>query len=297
MNSAAIPSDRSAFENLLAEIASRFAALRPDEFDDTVTTTLGRVGKFLGVDRCFIFILSDDGTHHRVAHVWTDSGIPQDDVVIGTLVQEGFPWVGDRMLDREDIVVNRLDDLPPDAGKELSYCRALGIKSFLMCPMYSRDLIIGNIGLDSIHRERKWSSDDLRRVRLVGEIIASEIIRKRNEEQIRWLQEQLEAENRYLVEEIELRHFHSEIIGQSGAVRKVLNQVERVAGTETSVLILGETGTGKELLARAIHRLCPRAKRPLVSVNCAALSPTLIESELFGTFTRVVSPPRHKCPS
>ena len=282
MKKAPFPSDSVEFEDLIAQIASRFAVLEPDEFDGAVTTTLGRIGTFLGVDRCFIFVLSGDGTQHRVTHVWTERDIPGDDVVVGTVVQQGFPWVGARMLNREKIVINRLEELPSEAGRELSYCRATGIKSFLMCPMYSRDSVIGNIGVDAIRGEREWSVHDLRRLRLVGEIIAGEIIRKRNEEQIRRLQEQLEAENQYLVEEIELRHCHSEIIGQSRAIQKVLNQIERVATADTSVLLLGETGTGKELLARAIHRLSPRAKQPLVTVNCAALSPTLIESELFG---------------
>jgi formate hydrogenlyase transcriptional activator len=73
-----------------------------------------------------------------------------------------------------------------------------------------------------------------------------------------------------------------EIVGRSPALRRVLHQVEQVAGTEATVLILGETGTGKELIARAIHRHSARRDGPLVTVNCAALPPTLIESELFG---------------
>jgi PAS domain S-box-containing protein len=96
------------------------------------------------------------------------------------------------------------------------------------------------------------------------------------------LKNQLQAENIYLQEEIRLTHNFDEIIGNSDALKYVLYKVEQVAAADTTVLILGETGTGKELIARAIHQASPRKDRPLVKVNCAALPANLIESELFG---------------
>jgi len=99
---------------------------------------------------------------------------------------------------------------------------------------------------------------------------------------IEQLKERLESENVYLREEIELRYQHKEIIGQSEAIRRTLSQVERVAETAATVLLIGETGTGKELLARAIHRLSPRRGNSMVKVNCAAIPASLMESELFG---------------
>jgi PAS domain S-box-containing protein len=96
------------------------------------------------------------------------------------------------------------------------------------------------------------------------------------------LKKQLEAENISLRAEIKLAHEHPEITGESTAMKNVLSQVEKVAPTDSTVLILGETGTGKELIARAIHRLSRRNERTMVIVNCASLPPTLIEGELFG---------------
>ena len=92
----------------------------------------------------------------------------------------------------------------------------------------------------------------------------------------------LEAQNVYLQEEIKGTHNFEELIGSSSTLKKVLKNVERVAPTDSTVLITGETGTGKELIARAIHNLSPRKNKPLVKVNCAAIPAGLIESELFG---------------
>ena len=96
------------------------------------------------------------------------------------------------------------------------------------------------------------------------------------------LKNQLQEENVYLQEEIKLEHNFSEIVGRSDAIKYVLRKIKQVAPTSSTVLIMGETGTGKELVARAIHSESLRSNRSLVKVNCAALSPSLIESELFG---------------
>jgi chemotaxis protein methyltransferase CheR len=100
--------------------------------------------------------------------------------------------------------------------------------------------------------------------------------------EIKKLKKQLEAERAYLQEEIKLEYNYENIIGQSDALKYVLYKVEQIAGSDTTVLVLGETGTGKELVARAIHALSSRKNRALVKVNCAALPSNLIESELFG---------------
>ena len=95
-------------------------------------------------------------------------------------------------------------------------------------------------------------------------------------------QARLQAQNAYLQDEIQSEHNFDEIVGNSPALLNALRQVDQIAPTDSTALILGETGTGKELIARAIHDRSPRRSHPLVKVNCGALSPGLVESELFG---------------
>jgi transcriptional regulator with GAF, ATPase, and Fis domain len=110
----------------------------------------------------------------------------------------------------------------------------------------------------------------------------AEVDLRRAYTEIEQLKDQLEAETAYLQQEIKLEHNFENIVGNSAALKYVLYKVEQVAAADTTVLVLGETGTGKELVARAIHNNSPRKNRPMVKVNCATLPSHLIESELFG---------------
>jgi len=145
------------------------------------------------------------------------------------------------------------------------------------------------LAVGSFRRTRDWPDPLVERVRLIAQIIAAALLRHRQEAALRVslgeierLNRQLQAENVYLHEELRSSHHFDEIVGNSEALRLVLARVEQVAPTPSTVLLLGETGTGKELFAHAIHERSPRRQRPLVGVNCAALPAGLIESELFG---------------
>jgi formate hydrogenlyase transcriptional activator len=134
----------------------------------------------------------------------------------------------------------------------------------------------------------------LNRIRVKGKsllfAVARDVTSRKQAEQelraalseIEHLKAQLETDYSYLREEIKLSHNFDEIIGRSDVLKRILYKVEQIAPTDATVLLLGETGVGKELFARAIHNASPRKERPLVKVNCAALPSTLIESELFG---------------
>ena len=134
-------------------------------------------------------------------------------------------------------------------------------------PRFSSDQVfLGYIGSCLDITERKQAEVELRKAH----------------EELHLLKNQLEAENISLQGELQLDLNFGEIVGQSDAIKYVLFKIAQVAPTDSTVLISGETGTGKELVARAIHNASARKDRPLIKVNCGALSPTLIESELFG---------------
>jgi len=185
---------------------------------------------------------------------------------IGTTTQDFFPQTIANKIEAYDEVVRtkgalvETDDWREEWQGQLRWWKE--IKFPIAGP--SGEKLVGGIAFDITERKQ-----------------AEEKLQKAFEE-IKELKNRLEQENIYLREEIEVRHRHEEIIGKSDAIKKALNQAEQVADTDSTVLMLGETGTGKELLARTIHNLSSRKGRPMVKVNCAALPSTLIESELFG---------------
>jgi formate hydrogenlyase transcriptional activator len=156
-----------------------------------------------------------------------------------------------------------------------------GVRSYLIVPLMARGRAIGALLLASFISNR-YSPDDVPLVEEVAKQIALAVDNMQAYEEISRLRGQLEAENRYLQEEIKSDYNFEEIVGQSPALKRMFKAIETVAPATTTVLILGETGTGKELVARALHHLSSRRGKALVKVNCAALPSGLIESELFG---------------
>jgi formate hydrogenlyase transcriptional activator len=158
---------------------------------------------------------------------------------------------------------------------------AEGVQTTCCVPLVTRDRVIGTLNLASL-RDAAFTQED---VDLLGQVAGQVAIAVENAlafKEIAELKNKLADEKLYLEDEIRSELNFEEIIGESGSLKQILKQAETVAPTDSTVLILGETGTGKELIARAIHNLSRRRERTFVKVNCAAIPTGLLESELFG---------------
>ncbi len=168
----------------------------------------------------------------------------------------------------------------PRIGAEEALFRE-GIRSYVAVPLVAKGEPLGTLNVGSGEPDR-YSEADAAFLADAGRQVALAVDNMLAYEEITALKGRLEQEKIYLQEEIRTEHNFEEIVGQSRALKRALQAIETVAPADATVLITGETGTGKELVARAIHHLSPRRERALVKVNCAALPAGLIESELFG---------------
>jgi formate hydrogenlyase transcriptional activator len=186
----------------------------------------------------------------------------------------GLAFTSQKYVLRGDLELERLT-----ASEERAYGH--GFRSICALPLVVRGKSIGAITVGSLDRSR-YSEADAQFLMEVANQIAIAVDNLRAHEETAALKARFEAEAVYLQEEIKTEHNFEEIIGQSPSLRDVLRKVEQVAPTDATVLIRGETGTGKELLARAVHDRSRRKDRPLVKVNCGSIPSGLVESELFG---------------
>lgn len=164
---------------------------------------------------------------------------------------------------------------------EDAYYREEGLGRMINLPLMVGDSCLGSLNIGSVE-SGKPDPENVEFLAQVAKQIALAIDHVQAYEEIRRLRDKLARENAYLLEEIKISHDFGAMIGKSQKVKNIIELAQAVAPTNTSVLITGETGTGKELLARFIHELSPRHEKPFVRVNCASLPSGLVESELFG---------------
>jgi transcriptional regulator with GAF, ATPase, and Fis domain len=276
--------ERLRFEALLADLSARFVHVPADQVDGMIAEAQRRIVEALGVDRSTLLQRAEGENDLVITHAWA---VPDFAAQPGLFGSRDFPWVHQTLLRGGIVRFSKLEELPAEAGLDKAAFRKIHQKSNLILPLASTGRVFGALSFGTLRTEREWPDVLVQRLQLMADIFANALVRQQSEQALRRalddvtrLKRQLEAENAYLREAAEAQP--SDIVGNSPALKRVLGQVEHVAPTDAAVLLLGETGSGKELLAQLIHRRSRRRDRAIVKLNCAALPPTLIEAELFG---------------
>jgi formate hydrogenlyase transcriptional activator len=272
--------DAHCIDQLAVELSSHFTGVHHGEIEPAIAAALERVGLALGVDSSSLLEFTDAGIPN-VVRAWVRPGAVNAD----PMARSGLLA---RLALNERVAVGCIEDLMPmDTGGARAQAWPTG-GAAIGVPVS----VAGNVAcaLVLVHgRARYWPAPVVERVGLLAEILVTALDRSRQDSALRAslaeierLNTRLKANNVYLQEEIKSHHDFDEIVGESRPLRVALTRLSQVAPMNASVLLLGETGTGKELFARALHDRSRRRQRALVRVNCAALPPTLVESELFG---------------
>src|SRR3984893_15695848 len=245
------------------------------EFRDVLRAVVASTRRVMGSDGVGICLPDSDNTHLRIyaldfafsdESVQEESLVPIDEDVSGTVFRTGKLWCGSIQEARR---LGMKDTAQVEVG------------TVCILPLVSRGRVLGIFGVVK-YQDNAFTGDDIEFLTQIGNQVAIAVENALAFGEIRELKDKLAQEKLYLEDEIRSEMNFAQIVGKSASLRRVLKQVETVAPTDSTVLIYGDTGTGKELIARAIHDLSPRRSKPFVKLNCAAIPTGLLESELFG---------------
>jgi transcriptional regulator with GAF, ATPase, and Fis domain len=237
----------------------------------------------LDLDGSTLFERSDDGDLLGTRGWWRPevSAMPAR-----VSAREHFPWMLRRLLAGEVVSLSSPDELPD--GVDRATLLRFDVKSIVAVPLPLARRVVGVVSFGLTRCERQWTPEILQRLRFAASLFASVLGRRHSDEaprlalaEVKGLSGHLRADNVCPRRELESA-LDTSRVGRSDAIRRVHEQVRQVAETDATVLLLGETGSGKEVFASQIHELSRRRGRGMVRVNCAAIPATLIESELFG---------------
>jgi PAS domain S-box-containing protein len=281
--------ERLNFEELLTDLSSHFINLPQGRLDSEIEDAQRRICLCMGVDACTLFRTAGEGLGtFEATHAYMPPALAP--VMEHLDFARHAPWCATKLIHGESLTLSSVTDVPAEAASDIEFFRRHGFHAVLALPLSAGGgPVFGALVFWMTRTEHSWVLQLVHRLQTLAQVFANVIIRSQlwgllqerllENEQLR---QRLERENTYLQGEVRYLAEHREIVGQSPEMKAVIVQVGQVARTQSTVLLLGETGTGKELLARAIHLMSLRKDRPMVTVNCAALPPTLFESELFG---------------
>jgi formate hydrogenlyase transcriptional activator len=257
--------DLEQLAQLAVALSRRLTRVLPEDMAPAIAGALAQIAAAIHPDTCQLLEFGESG---GVTRIHALPGGPDG------AAQAPEAWLVERLARGEVVDISR-----PDGHS----------RSILAVPASLGGQAVCALVIDSVRVARRSPPLLVERLQLLSEILGAALQRGRHESALRanvavieQLNARLEADNVYLKEEIKSYHDFDDIVGESTALRLALSRLSQVAPTNSNVLLLGPTGTGKELFARALHERSRRHARPLVRVNCAALPPTLVESELFG---------------
>jgi PAS domain S-box-containing protein len=272
------------FERLVAELSSRFIGLPVEQIPGAIRDGLRRICEQVGLDRSAFYKLGRDEALVNAVN-WTAAGVAL--LMPATVDTALLPWSIERLRAGQPVVFSSVTEIPDGIDRE-AYLAA-GTKSAVMLPLAVDGQVSGALSFEVVRSERAWPAVVTHRLAFVAGVFAVVLDRQRRDQAVhaaaleaKHLKDQLQVENLYLRREARERLGETRVVGRSAAIQRVLEQIDQVAATDATVLLLGETGTGKELFATQIHERGARHGRAMVRVNCAAIPTTLIESELFG---------------
>jgi PAS domain S-box-containing protein len=281
----AATNERLTFERMISNIAARFVGLPPGQMGEIIIDSLRQIVETLDLDRSALWQFTENAEDLVYTHTWVRPGHAPPPPHISA--KERFPWLLSKVRENEPVWNASVRDVPDSTDQES--LRRLDTQSNAVIPLSTDGGVIGAISFGTLRAERSWGPELRGRLQLLATVFAHALARSRNQQQlekalaeVERLRERLALENTQLRQEVRALEGPRVIAAESPAVRAALAQIESVASTDATVLLLGETGTGKEVFAQAIHDHSKRRGRPMVRVNCAAIPSALIESELFG---------------
>ena len=271
-------------ERLVAELSVKFINLSADEVELAIREALGQIGESLDLDRCNFYRIQPDGMLIDPVS-WVRPGFSPPPTPVAA--SRSFPWALETLRAGQTLSFSSVDDIPDPIDRE-NY-RSVAIQSAVTVPLSVGGEVVGAVGFNRLREARRWRPETVHRLEVFAAAFGGVLARQKRDEalhsalaQVERLRAQLEAENQYLRRGAQERLGSEIVVGQSAEVRRVLDQMRQVAATDSTVLLLGETGTGKELFATQIHEMSSRRGRTMIRVNCAAIPAPLIESEMFG---------------
>jgi formate hydrogenlyase transcriptional activator len=272
-----------AFTQLVSSLMAGLTHIAPEKVDEVIIESQRQLVEALGLDRSTLWQMSPDG-HGFCTHSWTRAEFPV--VPQGTVAGDYPHWLLSKVRTGKPFWFNSVDELPGAVNERLE---GFSAKSELIVPMAAAGDVTGALSFATVLHERTWDELIVGRIQLIAGMFAQALVQKQSQEQLQLAQTEVQRLRDHLVpesaqirSEVQAFNVPHRIVAESASAKRAVAQMRFVAPTNATVLLLGETGTGKEVFAEAIHNMSPRHQRPMVRVNCAAMPAALIESELFG---------------